>query len=169
MPQTITNPELIELINKNATEMKAIKAKERETIDALEKEIFPRIDALNLENQKFVNMMNEEYGWGNWQDFNAEELTFIPREEFEGRWYVVENPALRPAVKVDDIELNTPDEIAAAGNEILEDAILYRKELEEAANLAIDTIMNAGTLPAGAECSIYQSKEPIDLEPEIIN
>lgn len=109
MPQTITNPELVDLIKKNLAEMLSIRARECELIEELEKETFPRIDALNAENKRFVELMNAEYGWGNWQDLNAENLTFIPREEFEGRWHIMENPALRPAVQVDDIEVETKE------------------------------------------------------------
>lgn len=136
MPQTITNPELIELINKNVTELKAIKEKEREVINSLNKELYPRIDALNLENQKFIDMMNAEYGWGNWQDFNAEDLTFIPREEFEGKWYMISNPALRETAKIDDIEVMEP-------KATLDDLGVVGEQIKQMNN---DIIMNTGTL-----------------------
>ncbi len=106
MPQKITNPELIKIITANAEEWASIKQREAELLRAMEGELFPRIDALNLENKKFFDMMNEEYGWGKWQDINAKELTFIPYSEIEEKWYIITNPALKERVQLpDDVEI----------------------------------------------------------------
>ncbi len=108
MPQTITNPELIELVQKNVAEMKAINVRQDELEKAILVELNPRIDALNEENKKFIALMDAEYGLGNWQNFNVEDNTFIPRGEFNGEWYLIQNPSLRETVKVDDIEVSEP-------------------------------------------------------------
>lgn len=94
MPQTITNPEILALIVSNVAELKSI--------NDINEQINKRVDALTKENQKFVDFMNAEYGWGNWQDVNTTDNTFLSREEFMDKWYVIHNPALRPIVKLDD-------------------------------------------------------------------
>lgn len=101
MPTLITNEEIINLIN--------INSKELESINLASEEINIRVDELGKQNQKFVDLMNAEYGYGNWQDVNAKELTFIPREEFMDKWYIIKNPALREVIEIDDIKITTQE------------------------------------------------------------
>lgn len=117
MPKTITNKKIIKLINNNVRAL--------ESINAEQLEINKRIEKLGKDNQKFVDLMNEEYGWGNWNNVNAKDLTFIPKEEFEKSYYIINNPAVRDKIETDDIELherkvmNDP-ELCQALDEILE-------------------------------------------------
>lgn len=97
MPQTITNQEIRDLIDINLAELNSI--------NAAQEEINKRCEVLGKENQRFVDMMNEEYGWGNWNNVDAKTYEFIPREEFEKSYYIIRNPAVRDKVEADDIEL----------------------------------------------------------------
>ncbi len=97
MPVTITNIEILDLINANV--------KKLEEINKDQEEINKRIEELGKYNQQFVDLMNEEYGWGNWNNVDAKEYTFIPREEFEKAYYIVQNPAVKEKVETDDIQL----------------------------------------------------------------
>lgn len=97
MPETITNPKIITLLNTNVAEM--------ESINEAQEQINKRCDALAIKSNEFKDLMNEEYGWGNWQDVNAKEYTFIPREEFKKSFYIIQNPAVREQVHVDDVKL----------------------------------------------------------------
>ena len=111
MPKELTNPEIIELAKKLAEDRDSIHTRQNELNAAMEQEIFPRIDALNADNKRFFEMMNEEYGWGKWQNVDAKTLTFIPADEFQKSWYIMANPAIRekvvPEAKVEEIQSET--------------------------------------------------------------
>ncbi len=118
MPINIIKQEIIDLINTNVSLL--------EGINSDQEEINKRIDTLGKDNQRFVDAMNEEYGWGNWNNVDAKNYTFIPREEFEKAYYVIHNPAIRDKIEADDIDLkerkvmNDP-ELCEALDKLLED------------------------------------------------
>lgn len=93
----IENKEIIDLIKSNV--------KQLELINKKQENINKKIDELGKENQKFVDLMNDEYGWGNWNNVDAKNYTFIPREEFEKAYYIIQNPAIKNKIETDDIEL----------------------------------------------------------------
>lgn len=104
MPQQITNPKILDVLRKNKVTMEKL----FESNSILDK----RLNNLEKQKIKFINYMNEEYGLGGWQNVNAADETFIPKEEFMDQYYVIHNPALREQVKLDDVELkiNNGDE-----------------------------------------------------------
>ncbi len=97
MPKTITSKKIVKLINNNVRTL--------ESINADQLELNKRIEKLGKDNQKFVDAMNEEYGWGNWNNVDAKALTYVPKEEYEKAYYIIQNPAVRDKVETDDIQL----------------------------------------------------------------
>lgn len=96
MPQTITNPDIIKIIDANVAEM--------ESINKANEEITKRCEELNKQAQVFTDKMNEEYGWGNWQDVDAKAYTFKSRDEIDtSKFYIIHNPAIREKL---DTEIN---------------------------------------------------------------
>ena len=93
----IKDKRIIKLINSNVAEL--------EDINQQQLQLNKRIEALGKKNQEFVDLMNKVYGWGNWNNVDAKNLTFTPREEFEKAYYIIQNPAVRDKVEVDDINL----------------------------------------------------------------
>lgn len=93
----IINKEIIALIDAGVIEL--------ESINLAQEAINKRIDTLGKQNQLFVDAMNEEYGWGNWNNVNAKTYEFTPREEFEKAYYIIQNPAIKDQVKTGDIDL----------------------------------------------------------------
>lgn len=98
MPQTIKNPEIIAMLDDNVAEM--------DSINDAQELINERCNKLADKNNRFVELMNKEYGWGNWQDVNAKEYTFLTREEFKAPFYIIHNPAVREKVELpDDVKI----------------------------------------------------------------
>lgn len=97
MPKSITNQTILELLAKNKAELEAL----NEETESFNK----RSHELNKDCQQFVDLMNAEYGWGNWQNVNATDATFQTKEEFNRNFYVIPNPALKERVEAQDIEL----------------------------------------------------------------
>lgn len=91
MPVAIENAEIVAVLKNNKETMEALLAEQEETNR--------KIMELNKENQRFVDMMDAEYGFGNWQDVDAENATFVPREEFTKKYYLIQNPALREEIR----------------------------------------------------------------------
>lgn len=125
MPKQIENPEILELLKKNASEMESIRVRQVALDLEAQQELYPRIDALEVENKKFWDLMNTEYGWGNWQDVNAKDYTFKTREELTEAYYIISNPAIRSKVEVDDVGdgrkvMNDP-ELCKALDKLLEE------------------------------------------------
>jgi len=96
MPIQITNKKILDLLKAN---VKAL-----DSINKSQEKIAKRIEALGKENQKFVDAMNEEYGWGEWNNVDAKTFTFIPREEFAANLYIIQNPAVREKVEAKNIK-----------------------------------------------------------------
>lgn len=126
MPQTISNQEIIlhiknteeerasinlavEAINKRrdewekSPEAKAI-LEEDAIIERRSKEYNNRIGALK-------ELMDKEYGYGNWQDLDVKDFTFLTRAELEAdpEWkkkhYILRNPDIKEKAEVDDIKV----------------------------------------------------------------
>lgn len=98
MPQTIVKPEILELLKTNKELMESIHADN----EAHAKKNFE----LSVGCNNFIALMNEEYGWGNWTDVNAEDATFIPKEEFTKGMYIVHNPAVKERIEPENVELS---------------------------------------------------------------
>lgn len=103
MPQEITNQDILSIIDANVKRLDDINQRQEDFTKSIE----PLIDELNDQNKVFKFLMDEEYGWGNWQGVDAKNHTFIPREEFSKDWYVVSNPNVKIDVSPDDVEVTT--------------------------------------------------------------
>lgn len=111
MPDKVTNKTILKLIKKNMATREALIA-EAETYDQ-------KIDKLNMSNRKFVDLMNEEYGYGNWHNFNAKDFTFETRNEIMGKYYIIANPAIKEKVQINDVNLKVEnsDELQISSEE----------------------------------------------------
>lgn len=101
MPEVITNPDIIAHIDMQRTTRDAL-LKESE-------EYSTKINNLNKEAYTFIELMDKEYGVGGWQNVNADNYTFLTRDEFMKDYNIIKNPNLTPKVRVDDIDLQTND------------------------------------------------------------
>lgn len=104
MPEKITNQQIIELYTQAYEKQKAaIEYYNQADIE---------VGKMNHESQKIasqiIDLMNEEYGWGQWHNVNVENGTFETRAEIDARGdkYVIANPAVRDKIVVDEIEEN---------------------------------------------------------------
>ena len=97
----ITNRAILDLIKINVASLAEI-LKDSEEHDK-------KMHNLNKKNIEFVDLMNKEYGYGEWQDVNAKDSTFIPKEEFTKKYYIINNPALKEEQLTKDIEIKETD------------------------------------------------------------
>lgn len=108
MSKTITKPELLELLAKNKASLEAL-TNEKETFEKEHEkhaqDYNRRWGEMQQDCQRFVELMNDEYGWGNWQNVDANTQTFLTREEFCKDFYILPNPALREKITPQDVDL----------------------------------------------------------------
>lgn len=94
MPTQITNQGILDVL--------AINIAELDSINAANEIITKRCEALSVENHRFVDLMNTEYGWGNWNNVDAKARTFVPKEEFTKSYYIIQNPAIQEKIEMPD-------------------------------------------------------------------
>ena len=87
----ITNDKILKVLRENRLAVEEL-MKETEAYDL-------KMHALNKSNHVFVDLMNEEYGPGEWQAVNAVDETFTPKEEFTKQYYIVANPSLKEKIE----------------------------------------------------------------------
>jgi len=109
MPQDITDPKIIKIMSdcvKLRDELADIMLKIEQAAHDLEVKykLADKTAALNKKQREGFLAMNDKYGWGKWMDIDAKKLTFIPESEISDKYYILNNPALREKVKVDDVE-----------------------------------------------------------------
>lgn len=126
MPQNVSNLEIIDYIKESEAERASINAAvellnkrrddferspEAEAIKAEDAIIAGRSDAYREKVRILKDSMDKAYGYGNWQDLDIKEFTFLTRAELEAdpEWkrkhYILANPDIKEKVEVDDIKV----------------------------------------------------------------
>lgn len=126
MPQAVTNQTIIKFIETTEAERVAINtavqlinkrkeefehSAEAKAIQAEDEEITKRTKEYNNNIRNLKVLMDEEYGYGNWQNLDVKDFSFFTRAELEAdpEWkkkhYILANPDIREKVEVDDIKI----------------------------------------------------------------